>query len=77
MSWGSKHKSFAISDMIDYAHARGALLIGAAGNSREPESIFPAGYRKVLSVASTEQKTKSNSTNRTSGHLLTSARREM
>ena len=55
MSWGSKHQSFVISDMIDYAHARGALLVGAAGNSREPESIFPAGYRKVLSVASTEQ----------------------
>ena len=55
MSWGSSQHSFVIQDAIDYAHARGAVLIGAAGNSQEAESIFPAGYRKVISVASTTQ----------------------
>ena len=55
MSWGSSQHSFVIQDAIDYAHARGAVLIGAAGNSQEAESIFPAGYRKVISVASTNQ----------------------
>ena len=53
MSWGSAQHSFVIQDAIDYAHARGVVLIGAAGNSKESESIFPAGYRKVISVAST------------------------
>ena len=55
MSWGSAQHSFVIQDAIDYAYARGAVLIGAAGNSNEAESIFPAGYRKVISVASTNQ----------------------
>ncbi len=55
MSWGSSQHSFVIQDAIDYAYARGAVLIGAAGNSQEAESIFPAGYRKVISVASTNQ----------------------
>jgi len=55
MSWGSSQHSFVIQDAIDYAHARGVVLIGAAGNSNEAESIFPAGYRKVISVASTTQ----------------------
>lgn len=55
MSWGSAQHSFVIQDAIDYAHARGVVLIGAAGNSKEATSIFPAGYRKVISVASTNQ----------------------
>ncbi|MDE0482155.1 MAG: S8 family serine peptidase [Candidatus Poribacteria bacterium] len=55
MSWGSSQHSFVIQDAIDYAYSRGAVLIGAAGNSQEAESIFPAGYRKVISVASTTQ----------------------
>ncbi len=55
MSWGSAQHSFVIQDAIDYAHASGAVLVAAAGNSKEPESIFPAGYRKVISTASTNQ----------------------
>ena len=55
MSWGSEHRSFVIQDAIDYAHARGAVLVAAAGNSQKPEAIFPAAYRKVIAVASTEQ----------------------
>ncbi len=55
MSWGSKQQSFVIRDAIEYAYARGVVLIGAAGNSNETESIFPAAYRKVIAVASTNQ----------------------
>ncbi len=55
MSWGSKQQSFVIQDAVDYAYARGVVLIGAAGNSNESESIFPAAYRKVIAVASTNQ----------------------
>ena len=55
MSWGSKQQSFVIRDAVEYAYARGVVLIGAAGNSNETESIFPAAYRKVISVASTNQ----------------------
>ncbi len=55
MSWGSSQHSFVIEDAIDYAHSRGVLLIGAAGNSKDPDSFFPAAYKKVVSVASTNQ----------------------
>ena len=55
MSWGSKQQSFVIRDAIEYAHARGVVLIAAAGNANEAESIFPAAYRRVISVASTNQ----------------------
>ena len=55
MSWGSERRSFVIQDAIDYAYARGAVLVAAAGNSQKPTAIFPAAYRKVIAVASTEQ----------------------
>lgn len=55
MSWGSEHRSFVIQDAIDYAYAQGAVLVAAAGNSQKPAAIFPAAYRKVIAVASTEQ----------------------
>ena len=55
MSWGSEHRSFVIQDAIDYAYARGVVLVAAAGNSQKAAAIFPAAYRKVIAVASTEQ----------------------
>ena len=55
MSWGSERRSFVIQDAVDYAYARGVVLVAAAGNSQKPEAIFPAAYRKVIAVASTEQ----------------------
>ena len=55
MSWGGERRSFVIQDAIDYAYARGVVLVAAAGNSQKPEAIFPAAYRKVIAVASTEQ----------------------
>ena len=55
MSWGSERRSFVIQDAIDYAYARGAVLVAAAGNSQKAAAIFPAAYRKVIAVASTEQ----------------------
>ena len=55
MSWGSQQQSFVIRDAIEYAYARGIVLIGASGNSNESGSIFPAAYRKVIAVVSTNQ----------------------
>ena len=55
MSWGSERRSFVIQDAVDYAYSRGVVLVAAAGNSQKPEAIFPAAYRKVIAVASTEQ----------------------
>ena len=55
MSWGSSRNSFVIRDAIDYAYARGTLLVAAAGNERTQDIIYPAGYRKVIAVAATDQ----------------------
>ena len=55
MSWGGHERSFVLRDAVDYAYARGVLMVAAAGNASEDESIFPAGYRKVISVATTQQ----------------------
>ncbi len=55
MSWGSQQQSYVIQDAIHYAHTHGVILIGAAGNSKEPDSFFPAAYQQVISVASTTQ----------------------
>ena len=55
MSWGSHRNSFVIRDAIDYAYARGAILVAAAGNERTQDTIYPAGYRKVVAVAATDQ----------------------
>ena len=55
MSWGGRERSFVLRDAVDYAYARGVLMIAASGNASENSSIFPAGYRKVISVAATEQ----------------------
>ena len=55
MSWGGRDRSFVLRDAVDYAYARGVLMVAASGNASEGASIFPAGYRKVISVAATEQ----------------------
>ena len=58
MSWGGRERSFVLRDAVDYAYARGVLMVAASGNASEGASIFPAGYRKVISVAATEQHKK-------------------
>ena len=58
MSWGGRERSFVLRDAVDYAYARGVLMVAASGNDSEGASIFPAGYRKVISVAATEQHKK-------------------
>ena len=55
MSWGGRERSFVLRDVVDYAYARGVLMVAASGNESKGDSIFPAGYRKVISVAATEQ----------------------
>ena len=77
MSWGGRERSFVLRDAVDYAYARGVLMVAASGNASEGASIFPAGYRKVISVASTEQHKTEGFTNPTLEPLLTSVHRAM
>ncbi|MCE2413766.1 S8 family serine peptidase [Candidatus Poribacteria bacterium] len=51
MSWGDTVRAFIIEDAIEYAHHRGCVLVGAAGNSATVGSYYPAALKPVISVA--------------------------
>ena len=51
MSWGDTVRAFIIEDAIEYAHHRGCVLVGAAGNSAAVGSYYPAALTPVISVA--------------------------
>ncbi|HQT92425.1 MAG TPA: S8 family serine peptidase, partial [Candidatus Kryptobacter bacterium] len=54
-SWGGVGYSQYEQDVIDYATAKGALVVSAAGNDHSTEFQTPAYYDNVLSVAATDQ----------------------
>ena len=51
MSWGDTVNAFIIEDALEYADARGCVLVGAAGNSGALGSYYPAALKTVISVA--------------------------
>ncbi|MGF1925705.1 MAG: S8 family serine peptidase, partial [Bacteroidia bacterium] len=51
-SWGGPGGGQFGQEMIDYAVAKGSLVIAAAGNESTEEPSYPAAYKGVLSVAS-------------------------
>lgn len=55
MSLGGDHSS-VIEDACQYASEHGVLLVGAAGNEGEPDSVrYPAAYETVVAVSATDQ----------------------
>jgi serine protease len=52
-SWGGYNYSFAAQAVINYAIAKGALVVAAAGNDNSKNKFYPAGYSGVLSVGGT------------------------
>lgn len=53
MSFTLEQPSDEFTRAINYAAARGAISVGAAGNSGRETVVFPAAYHNVLGVAST------------------------
>ncbi len=53
-SWGSYSYSNVGQEVIDYAVEHGTLIVGAAGNETNPESIYPGAYRGALSVGAVD-----------------------
>lgn len=51
-SWGGPGGGQFGQEMIDYAVAKGSLVIAAAGNDSSEDPGYPAAYKGVLSVAS-------------------------
>jgi subtilisin family serine protease len=52
MSWGGGGFSELNLDVINYAYAKGSLLVAAAGNGNTNYPHFPSAYPNVISVAS-------------------------
>ncbi|MGE3961493.1 MAG: S8 family serine peptidase [Dehalococcoidia bacterium] len=51
ISFGTPNDSPALREAIEYAQARGAVIVASAGNDGSRGITFPAAYRGVLSVA--------------------------
>ena len=54
MSLGSSNPSSTVESAIDYADAKGIVLVAAAGNNSSSSMFYPAAYDKVLAVAATD-----------------------
>ena len=54
MSVGGYPYSQVMQDAVNYAFAKGAVLVGAAGNNRREERFYPASYANVISVSGTQ-----------------------
>ena len=54
-SWGGGGYSVFGQEVIDYAVSKGVLVVAASGNSNSALAFYPASYKGVLSVASTDQ----------------------
>ena len=61
MSFGSSFPSIAIATAVDHCIDKGVLLVAAAGNNSSSQVNYPAGYPKVLSVASVSATKKRSS----------------
>ena len=53
MSWGGPERTFILSDVLQYAHAQGIVLVAAAGNT-EGALSYPAAHHATLAVGATD-----------------------
>jgi hypothetical protein len=56
LSLGVYQDSLLLRQAVDYAHARGVIMVAAAGNDGYDRMPFPAAYDKVLSVTALDAK---------------------
>ncbi|MDI6631275.1 MAG: S8 family serine peptidase [Thermoanaerobacteraceae bacterium] len=54
MSLGGRLPSLTLRRAVDYAWAKGAVLVAAAGNSNTTKALYPAYYRNCIAVAATD-----------------------
>jgi len=54
MSLGTKSNKSSLRDAIAYAHSKGAILVGSAGNKNENAPNYPAAYPEVVGVAAVD-----------------------
>jgi thermitase len=55
MSLGGTGSSLAQEDAVNKAWANGVIVVAAVGNSNSSGAHYPSDYKKVISVAATDQ----------------------
>ena len=55
LSLGGSHPDQTLQDAVNYAYAKGALLVAAAGNDGAAGVFYPAACEHVIAVAATDQ----------------------
>ncbi len=61
MSFGGGWPSKTVEDLIDYGYSQNMIFVAAAGNDNSLRVNYPAGYKNVIAVASTDQSNKKSS----------------
>ncbi|HEY9765642.1 MAG TPA: S8 family serine peptidase, partial [Chroococcales cyanobacterium] len=56
LSLGGPEESKVMKDAVDYAAAKGTLVVAAMGNAGNGEKSYPAAYPGVLAVGATDEK---------------------
>ncbi|RXF68315.1 T9SS type A sorting domain-containing protein [Arcticibacter tournemirensis] len=72
-SWGSQDRSFYGEDIVNYAIARGCLIVAAAGNNGSSVPDYPAGYRGVIAVANVLGNDRKSSSSNYGGYVSIAA----
>jgi serine protease len=57
-SWAELYHSLAGQDVVDYAYARGSIVVAAAGNDGLYNDYYPASYDRVISVGGVDDNRK-------------------
>ncbi len=55
LSLGGSAGSQALQDAVDYAHAKGSILVAAAGNDGQDTLSYPAACRNTISVGASDR----------------------
>lgn len=72
-SWGGPAGGAYGQDIINYAIAKGCLIVAAAGNENSTTPEYPAFYTGVMSVASVDNSDKKSSFSNYGSHVSISA----
>jgi subtilisin family serine protease len=54
MSFSMRQNSVELQRAIAYANSMGVVLVASAGNEGQPVVVYPAGYKQVLGIGSTD-----------------------
>jgi len=58
LSWGSETGSDFLENTLDYASAKGLIIVAAAGNEPTGKPVYPAAYSSVIGVGALEPEGK-------------------